>query len=116
MIILYLKETNQFLQAIKGFPEVKEEGNKLLFLDGGVIINDLTKAGHREYPDQKIDIPTEWDEELEMDVELPITLEELNLRVDFTVQDLKAKRDLYAEVDELEGEIAKLKGAAQWQG
>jgi len=28
MIVLYLKENNQFLQAIKGFPEVKEKDNK----------------------------------------------------------------------------------------
>ena len=109
MIVLYLKENNQFLQAIKGFPEIKEEGNKLLFADGKVIINDLTKAGYREYPDQTVDIPTEWDEKLGMGIELPVTLEELNLRTDFTAEDLKAKMDLAAEIVELKAEIDKLK-------
>lgn len=89
MIVLYLKHNNQFLQTIKGFPEVKEEGNKLLFAGGKVIINDLTKAGYKEYPDQEIDIPTEWDEELEMEVEMLVTLEELNLR-DFTEEERQA--------------------------
>lgn len=112
MIVLYLKDTNQFLQAIKGFPEVKEEGNKLLFADGKVIINDLSKAGYREYPDQEFELPTEWDEELEMAVELPVTLEELNLR-DFTEVELKAKanlsRDAFEEIDELKADIKALK-------
>lgn len=112
MIVLYLKDSNQFLQAIKGFPEIKEEGNKLLLADGTVIINDLSKAGYKEYPDQKIYIPTEWNEELDMPVELPVTLAELNLR-DFTASDLKERakqlRDLYAEVDEIKEEIRELK-------
>ena len=112
MIVLYLKHNNQFLQAIRGFPKVKEEGNKLLFTDGGVIINDLTKAGYKEYPDQEVDIPMEWDEELEMEVELPVTLEELGLR-DFTEEELKERtkltRDLYAEVDELKTRLDKIK-------
>ena len=109
MIVLYLKHNNRFLQAIKGFPKVKEEGNKL-YMGSKIIINDLTKAGYKEYPDQEIDIPTEWNEELEMMVELPVTLEELNLR-DFTEADLKEKaklsRDLCAEVDELKTRLDK---------
>lgn len=92
MIVLYLKESNRFLQAIKGFPEVKEEGNKLLLASGKVIINDLTKAGYREYPDQEFELPTEWNEELEELVELPITLEELNLR-DFEEGEPKPSAD-----------------------
>ena len=88
MIVLYLKDNNQFLQAIKGFPEVMEVDNKLCFTNGTVIINDLTKAGYREYPDQMFTIPID-----EAGTELPITLEELNLR-DFTVEDLPASQHL----------------------
>lgn len=88
MIVLYLKHNNQFLQAVRGFPQLTEQNNKL-YMGGKVAINDLTKAGYREYPDQEIDIPTEWDEELEMDVELPVTLEELGLR-DFTEEERQA--------------------------
>lgn len=74
MIILYLKSNNLFLQAIKGFPEVKEENNKLLFPNGIVIINDLTKAGYAPYPDQVLIIPKDEDGN-----DMPITVDELNL-------------------------------------
>ena len=74
MIVLYLKDTNQFLQAIPDFPVVKEEGNKLLFDNGQVIINGLTKAGYAYYPDQLITIPKD-----DEGADIPITLEELNL-------------------------------------
>lgn len=112
MIVLYLKPNNQFLQAIKGFPEVKEEGGRLLFMDGTVIINDLTKAGYKEYPDQGIEVPKEWNKEAGMELDLPVTLGELNLSEEYTAENLKAKRDLFAEVDELRAEL-KTNGVIQ---
>lgn len=78
MIVLYLKENNQFLHSIPGFPEVKEDGNKLCYADGKVIINDLAKAGYALYPDQKIELKYEEDEFGDMQ-EVPQTVEELNL-------------------------------------
>jgi len=85
MIVLYLKSNNQFLQAIKGFPEVEERDNRLYFKDGKVIINDLTKAGYKEYPDQEITLL--YDDE---GMEMPQTLEQLKLR-DFTPNELLEK-------------------------
>jgi len=93
MIVLYLKENNLFLQAIKGFPEVEERDNKLYFKGGKVIVNDLTKVGYREYPDQGFEIPTEYDEETETIVEVPVTLDELNLR-GFEILDLPVSQHL----------------------
>ena len=74
MIVLYLKENNQFLQAIPGFPEVREENNKLLFANDRVIINDLTKAGWGYYKDKYIE--RQYDEE---GIELPIYMDDLDL-------------------------------------
>jgi len=91
MIVLYLKNNNQFLQAVKGFPELKEGANKLYIEVNGVwkvAINDLTKAGYKEYPDQGITIPRD-----EEGNELPITLAELNLR-DFEALDLPTSQHL----------------------
>jgi len=104
MIVLYLKHNNQFMQAIPGFPEIKEEGNKLCFANGKVIINDLSKAGYGFYVDQEIKVPTEWNEELEMEVELPVTLDELNL-IEFVPEPV---RNLGAEIDELKSRVGKL--------
>lgn len=118
MIVLYLKEGNQFLQAIKGFPKVTEKDNKL-YIGGNIALNDLTKAGYREYPDQKVNIPTEWNEELEDFVEVPVTLDELKLR-DFTEADLaeraKQKRDLAAEIDELKSGADEVKAKLKQAG
>lgn len=74
MIVLYLKENNQFLQAIPNFPEVVEDGNKLCFPDGKVIINDLTKAGWGYYKDKYIE--RQYDED---EMELPIYMDDLDL-------------------------------------
>lgn len=79
MIVLYLKENNIFLQAIQGFPVVKEENNKLLFENGKVIVNDLIKIGYEIYPDQKVEIPTEWNEETREYEDVPTLVDELNL-------------------------------------
>lgn len=103
MIVIYLKENNQYIMKIDGFPELKEQGNKL-YVGDKVVINDLTKAGYKEYPEQRIVIPTKWDEEPESGEPIPQTLAELKLR-DFTAEDLlekqKLSRDLYQEVDEI---------------
>lgn len=77
MIVLYLKENNQFLQAIMGFPEVEELDGKL-YMDDDVIVNDLIKIGYALYPDQEINLKYEEDEQLGL-IEIPQTLEELNL-------------------------------------
>ena len=112
MIVLYLKD-GTFLQSIKGFPEVKEENNKLLFANGKVIINDLTKAEYREYPDQKYELPTEYDEESGTVIEVPVTIDELGLR-GFTPEELIDKenlsRNLYTEIDNLKAKVTALKG------
>lgn len=96
MIVLYLKDGNWFLQRIWGFPELKEESNKLYMLLHGawkVIINDLTKAGYKRCPDQEVIVPTEWDEEMETPVEIPVTIANLNLR-DFGISDLPTSQHL----------------------
>lgn len=111
MIVLYLKSNNQFLQAIKGFPEVKEMGNRLCFANGKVIINDLTKGGYALYPEQEINVPIRWDEDLQDWVEVLPTLEELNLK-DFTEEELKMKdnleRDIYQELDDVKTRVVNL--------
>lgn len=106
MIILYLKINNQYIMKIDGFPEVEEKGNKLYLKDGRVILNDLTKAGYREYPDQPFEIPTEMDEEAETTFEKTVTLDELGLR-DFTAEELieKQKPSLEERVTTLEEEL-----------
>ena len=43
MIVIYFKANNQFIQALKGFPELEERDNKLHFKGGKVIINDTDK-------------------------------------------------------------------------
>ena len=101
MIVIYLKADNQFLQAIKGFPKVEEIGNKLYFKDGKVLINDLTKAGYAEYPDQKIEQKYASDEYGEP-IEVPQTIKELNLRP-MTAAD--RPRDLAAEIDDIKSRL-----------
>lgn len=114
MIVLYLKSNGQFLQAIPGFPQSKEEDNKLLMKIGGYwrpVINDLTKAGYSQYPDQRIEWPM-IEEDGEIIQKPRATLSEFHLR-DFTQEELlerqKLSRDLYAEMDEVRREIAKVK-------
>lgn len=116
MIVLFLKDNDRFLQAIPRFPDIKEEGNKLLLKFSGYwkpIVSDLTKAGYKLYPDQRIEIPNVWDEELEDWVPKEVTVAELKLR-DFTPEELserkKLARDLYREVDDLKSKVAKLEG------
>lgn len=106
MIVLYFRANNQFIQAIKGFPELEERDNKLYFKDGKVILNDLTKAGYKEYPDQLFERPTEWNETTEAMEELPITLSELKLR-DFMPEELedREKPDMKTRVDALEAKV-----------
>lgn len=103
MIVIYLIKNSQYIMKIDGFPKLVEQDNKL-YMGDKVVINDLVKAGYAEYPDQPIVIPMEWNEELEEDIEIPQTLEQLGLR-DFTAEDLitkqKLSRDLYQEIDEL---------------
>ena len=114
MIVLYLKKSDIFLQAIPNFPETKEEDDKLWIEFRGVwkvAINDLTKAGYKEYPDQLIDIPRVWNEDLDDFVEQEISVKDLNLR-DFTALEIKqrnnSKRDIFTEVDELKDKVDKL--------
>lgn len=113
MIVLYLKGNNQFLQAIKGFPEIEERDNKLYFKGGKVILNDLTRAGYKEYPDQPIEIPTDWDEKTDSVIELPVTLAELGLR-DFTSDELLEKgvtlKSLANEVKSIKERLFKIEG------
>lgn len=113
MIVLYLKENQQFLQSIPGFPETKEENGKLLLkvaCGWAVAINDLNKAGYAEYPDQKIEVPIGRNEEGGI-TELPATVQELHLR-DFTQEEMrerqKLSRDLYLEVDQLKDKMHRL--------
>lgn len=107
MIVLYLKANDQFIQAIPGFPEIEERDNKLYFKGGKVILNDLTRAGHREYPDQYFVVPKEMDKE-EVISEKAVTLTELNLR-EFTAEELKnLNRNIYAELDEVEARLLDL--------
>ena len=103
MIILYLKSNNQFLQAIMGFPKVKEENSKLLFANGKVIINDLTKAGWDYYEDKIIEPQYTEDEEGEV-VEKPIYMKDLGL-TPIAERPLSLKE----EVDQLEGRVNEMK-------
>lgn len=73
MIVTFLKDTSQLLGTIPDFPEVREQGNKL-YLNGRVIINDLSKAGYAIYPDQIIEILKD-----EENNDPPIFLNEINL-------------------------------------
>jgi len=105
MIILYLKSNNQFLQAIMGFPKVKEETSKLLFANGKVIINDLTKAGWGYYEDKIIE-PQYTDEEGEL-VEKPIYMKDLDL-----TPIAERPPSLKEEVDQLNERVSSLEKAA----
>jgi len=102
MIVLYLKDNNQFLHRIQGFPELEERDGKLWW-GSKVLINDLTKAGYKILPDQDIPQKYEWNEDLGEEVEVPQTLDELNLR-GFTPEE----EDKLAAPAELRAAKAKL--------
>jgi len=78
MVVLYLLDGNYFQQAVRGDHDFLESGNKL-YVDGKVAVNDLSKVGYAVYPDQKVNVPLEWNEDTGENEEVPITLEELNL-------------------------------------
>ncbi len=99
MIVLYLKKSNEFLQAIPGNPEIYEDKNKLYFADGQVIINDLKKAGYFYAEDKRI--APKYDSEGN---ELPQMIDELGL-----VQLAERPKDEITELKERMGEMEKVK-------
>ena len=106
MLVLYFRDGNYYFMGIKGTHEFWVDGDVLYVDDGWPVVNDINVVGWGLYPEQKIAIPMEWDEELQMDVEVPITLEELNLR-DFGVRDLPQSGH-FARLDAIyPGEILK---------
>lgn len=87
MLVLYLRDGHYYFMDIKGTHDFWVEGDVLYVDDGWPVVNDINVVGWGLYPEQKIEIPMEWDEELQIDIEVPVTLEELNLR-DFEARDL----------------------------
>ena len=87
MLVLYLRDGNYFFSVITGTHDFRVEGDSLYVDDQDGRVCDVNKVGWGLHPEQRIEVPTEWDEEMQMDVEIPITMAELNLR-DFTAEDL----------------------------
>lgn len=79
MLVLYLKADDQYLLSVRGPASFTIEGNKM-YLEGKVIVNDLTKVVYSVYPWQLIEPKLEWDEEMDMMVEVPQYMNELNLQ------------------------------------
>lgn len=106
MIVLYQKHNNEFVSMISGLPELEESDNKLYLKGGKVIINNLSRIGYKEYPDQSVGLVEGADE---LDV-IPPTLEQLNLR-NFTAEELeeKEKGSLIDRIRELEKDVKDLK-------
>jgi len=78
MIVLYIKNNRQFLQAITGYQHVDEIDGKLM-LGNIVLINDLDKAGYFYCEDRKIEPNLVWDEEVSAITETTQTIDELSL-------------------------------------
>lgn len=75
MIVTYLKENEQVVSIIQGFPKVREEDNQLLIENGlHPVLNNLTKAGWGYYEDKRIE--RHYDEN---ETELPLYLKNLDL-------------------------------------
>lgn len=75
MIITYLKENEQVISIIDGFPRVWEENNQLL-IEGGLcpLLNNLTKSGWGYYKDKYIERQHD-----EHETELPLYMDSLDL-------------------------------------
>ena len=111
MLVLFERSTGHFLQAIRGTHDFVVVGDYLYVDDQELAACDVTKAGWGLYPEQRIDIPTEWDEVMQEDVEIPITMEELNLR-DFEPEDLPqsghfVRLDAIHSGDALKAEVSR---------
>lgn len=87
MLVLYLRDGQYFAGDVRGTHDFVVVGDYLYVDDQERSICDVTKVGWGLYPEQRIDIPTEWDPETENEWPVPITMEELNLR-DFEPEDL----------------------------
>lgn len=75
MIVTYLKENEQVVSIIEGFPKVWEDNNELVIENGShPVLNDLTKAAWGYYEDKQIE--RQYDEN---DIELPLYLKDLGL-------------------------------------
>ena len=87
MLVFYDRDTNYFIQAVKGTHTFEVIGDKI-YIDGNPdpTINDTTQVGWELYPEQYFEIPTVWDEEVGA-IPVDVTLEELGLR-DFVASDL----------------------------
>lgn len=99
MIVTYLKENEQVISIIEGFPKVWEENNQLFIEDGRCpLLNDLFKAGWGYYEDKWIERKYDG-----ADNELPFYMKDLDLKP-------VAERplSLKEEVDQLKAKVSKL--------
>jgi len=106
MIVLYLLKDRRFLQAIRGFPKVKEDKGKLL-LDGTVIINDLSKAGYVWCEDKTIH--REYEDIDGEPVEKDLFIDDLGL----VLTEYKEPRDFGKEIDDLKDKVTVLEDKAK---
>lgn len=97
MLVLYLKANDQYLQSIRGPRVFTIEGNKM-YLEGRVIVNNLDKVGYEVYPWRRIEPKLEWDEEMDMEVEVPQYMSELDLQP-ITAADLPHSQHIAKLVD-----------------
>lgn len=80
MLVFYDRDTNYFIQAVKGTHTFEVIGGKIYMDDNPEpIINDTTQIGWELYPEQYFELPTIWDEQIGP-IPVDITLEDLGLR------------------------------------